>query len=234
MNPELEERLGMGVLFRDRREAGGIVAAELTRYRGTDALVLGLPRGGVVVAAEVARQLDAELDVIVARKLGSPFSAELAIGAVTADGECYVNTGVIRALGISEHYIAAVSWKERREAQRREAMFRGDWPRPSIAGRTVILVDDGLATGATMRAAVRSVRREAPARVIVAVPVGSPEACDAVQGDADEVVCPYQPDDFGAVGLWYQRFEQTGDHEVQELLAERRHAISRRRHVPTT
>ncbi|HYL55202.1 MAG TPA: phosphoribosyltransferase [Gemmatimonadales bacterium] len=220
MNPELEDMLAAGPVFRDRTDAGRVLAAELERYRGTDALVLGLPRGGVVVAAEVARQLDAELDVIVARKLGSPLSPELAIGAVTAEGGVFLNRRLIYELGISEPYVSAVIHTERSAAERREALFRGARPRPRIAGRTVILVDDGLATGATMHAAVRSVRREAPARLIVAVPVGSPEACAALRGDSDEVVCPYQPEEFGAVGLWYRRFGQTDDTEVKELLDE--------------
>jgi putative phosphoribosyl transferase len=220
VNGELQDLLATGPLFRDRPDAGRVLAAELQPYRGTDALVVGLPRGGVVVAAEVARWLEAELDVIVARKLGSPFSPELAIGAVTADGVSFLNGSLIRALGIAESYIAAVTRVERAEAERREAVFRGERPRPRITGRTVILVDDGLATGATMCAAVRSVRREAPARLIVAVPVGSREACAALRDEADEVVCPYQPEEFGAVGMWYRHFEQTDDREVKELLHE--------------
>lgn len=220
MNAEFEDVLAVGPVFRDRADAGRVLAAELERHRGTDALVLGLPRGGVVVAAEVARRLEAELDVIVTRKLGSPLSRELAIGAVSAEGGVFLNRRLIHQLGISERYVAAVTNIERSEALRREALFRGARPRPRIAGRTVILVDDGLATGATMHAAVHAVRREAPARLIVAVPVGSPEACAALRGDADEVVCPYQPEEFGAVGFWYRHFEQTDDAEVKELLDE--------------
>ena len=212
--------LAPGPLFRDRVDAGHVLAMELERYRGTDTLVLGLPRGGVVVAAEVARGLEAELDVIVARKLGAPFSPELAIGAVTADGVRFLNEALIRALGLSEPYIMAVTRKQLAEAQLRESALRGNRPRPRIAGRTVILVDDGLATGATMVAAVRTVRREAPARLIVAVPVGSPEACAALRREADEVVCPHQPEEFGGVGLWYRHFDQTEDREVRELLYE--------------
>lgn len=206
--------------FRDRRAAGDALAARLDDYRGTDALVLGLPRGGVVVAAQLARWLDAELDVLVARKLGSPVSAELAIGAVTANGGRFLNADVIQGLGVSEPYLTAVTKVQQAEARRRERLFRGDRPRPRIAGRTVILVDDGLATGATMRAAVASVRKQAPARVIVAVPVGSPQACDALRSEADEVICLQEPEDFGAVGIWYDHFEQTEDSDVKELLAE--------------
>ena len=220
MNGELENVLAPSPLFRDRVDAGQVLAGELERYRGTDALVLGLPRGGVVVAAEVARRLDAELDVIVARKLGAPVSPELAIGAVTADGVQVLNSALIRALGLTEPYITAVARRQLADAQRREIALRGNRPRPRIASRTVILVDDGLATGATMYAAVRAVRREAPARLIVAVPIGSPEACAALRREADEVVCPYQPEEFGGVGLWYRHFEQTEDREVRALLDE--------------
>lgn len=218
MNRTLEVLTEGAPLFRDRRDAGQALAVELEAYRGTDVLVLGLPRGGVVVAAEVARHLDAELDVVVARKLGSPISPELGIGAVTANGGLFLNDEVIRELGVSEPYIAAVTEVQRAEARRREALLRGDRPRPRIAGRTVILVDDGLATGATMRAAVRSVRRATPARLIVAVPVGSPEACATLRGEADEVVCLHEPEAFGAVGMWYRHFEQTDDREVTQLL----------------
>ncbi|HYL55144.1 MAG TPA: phosphoribosyltransferase family protein [Gemmatimonadales bacterium] len=207
-------------VFRDRRAAGEALAIALQRYGGSDTLVLGLPRGGVVVAAEVARRLGAELDVLVARKLGSPVSAELAIGAVTANGGRFLNDAVIDELGVSEPYIAAVTRVQRAEAQRREVLFRGDRPRPRITGRTVIVVDDGLATGATMRAAVRSARRERPGRLIVAVPVGSREACGALREEADEVVCLHEPAAFGAVGTWYRHFEQTEDSEVQRLLDE--------------
>jgi putative phosphoribosyl transferase len=206
--------------FRDRAAAGDALAVRLEQFRGTDAVVLGLPRGGVVVAARLARLLDAELDVLVARKLGSPVSAELAIGAVTAEGGRFLNADIIRELGVSEPYLIAVTKVQQAEARRREALFRGNRPAPRIAGRTVILVDDGLATGATMRAAVSAVRKQAPARVIVAVPVGSPQACGALRGEADEVVCLQEPEYFGAVGSWYDHFEQTEDDEVKELLAE--------------
>jgi predicted phosphoribosyltransferase len=207
-------------LFRDRRHAGDALAEGLERYRGCNALVLGLPRGGVVVAAQVARWLDAELDVVVARKLGSPVSPELAIGAVTANGGRFLNEDVIAALGVSEAYIEGVTAVQRAEAQRREADLRGARPAPSIAGRVVILVDDGLATGATMRAAIRSVRQHRPRRLVVAVPVGSVEACTALRDEADEVVCLSAPQDFGAVGRFYGEFWQTEDAEVRELLAE--------------
>lgn len=207
-------------LFRDRQDAGEALAKRLERHRRTHALVLGLPRGGVPVAAQVARALDADLDVVVSRKLGSPVSAELAIGAVTANGGRFLNEDVIRMLNVSDANLAAVTETQQAEARRREALFRGPRPAPVIAGRTVILVDDGLATGATMRAAVRSVRQQQPKRLVVAVPVGSPEACAALRGEADEVVCLYEPGHFGAVGYFYENFTQIQDSDVQTLLDE--------------
>jgi predicted phosphoribosyltransferase len=207
-----------GALFRDRRDAGIQLAEALSSYRGQDVLVLGIPRGGVVVAAEVARRLEAELDVIVARKLGAPISRELAIGAVTADGERYLNEDILRELHVSERYLQTVTEEEQAEARRREERFRAGRPPARIAGRTVILVDDGLATGATMRAAVRSVRRQGPARLVIAVPVGARETCEELRAEADEVVCLQQPEPFWAVGAHYQHFEPVDDNTVQELL----------------
>ncbi len=214
MKGQLEE-----TIFRDRRHAGDALGARLARYRGTGALVLGLPRGGVPVAARVAAALGAELDVVVARKLGSPISAELAIGAVTADGVRFLNDDVLRALDVSDAYVDAVTAIQQAEAHRREALFRGPRPAPRVAGRTVIVVDDGLATGATMRAAVRAVRAQEPARLVVAVPVGSREATAALRTEADEVVCLHEPEFFGAVGSYYEDFGQVEDSEVQRLMS---------------
>ncbi len=222
MKQQQEDILERAPFFRDRAHAGQALADRLGTYRGTDALVLGIPRGGVVVAAEVARRLDAELDVVVARKLGSPISAELAIGAVTANGGRFLNEEIIRELGVSDTYLKAVTAVQMGEAQQREDRFRGGRPAPRIAGRTVILVDDGLATGATMRAAVRSVRQRSPAKLVAAVPVGSREACAALRAEVDELVCPYEPEYFGAVGSFYREFEPTEDSEVQRLLEESR------------
>jgi predicted phosphoribosyltransferase len=205
--------------FSDRVDAGRQLAQRLEEYRGPNTLVLGIPRGGVPVAAEVARYLDADLDVLVARKLGAPGAPELAIGAVTANGGIFLNDDLLRELHVSATYLDAVVAAERAEAHRREERFRGTRAKAAIAGRTVILVDDGLATGATMRAAVRSVRRGDPGRLIVAVPVGAPETCAILRSEADDVVCLQQPEPFFAVGLHYRRFDQTTDDEVQQLLA---------------
>jgi predicted phosphoribosyltransferase len=206
--------------FRDRADGGRFLAKHLSAYKGKDALVLGIPRGGVPVAAEVARLLDVELDIIVARKLGAPHSPELAIGAVTANGGRYLNEDMILDLGVSPEYVESVTAEETAEAKRREERFRGDWPKASLKNRVAILVDDGLATGATMRAAVRSVRLHEPAKIVVAAPVGSVEACAALRKEADEVVCPRTPVEFMAVGLYYEDFGQTQDAEVCRILHE--------------
>jgi len=190
------------------------------RHRGPGTLVLGIPRGGVVVAAEIARQLDAELDVVVARKLGAPMSEELAIGAVSANGGRYLNEDIIRELDVSPDYLATVTEREQAEARRREARFRGGRPAPRVAGRTVIVVDDGLATGATMYAAVRSVRQQSPARLVAAVPVGSREGCAVLRNEVDELVCLLAPDFFAAVGSFYLDFRPTEDAAVERLLKE--------------
>jgi predicted phosphoribosyltransferase len=172
----------------------------------------------VPVGTEVARALDAELDVVVARKLGAPFHAELAIGAVTADGERFLNQHLIGQLRVDDAYLDRITKEQREEAQRREQLFRQDRPPADVKGRTALLVDDGLATGATMRAAARSLRKREPGRLVVAVPVGSREACWALLKDADEVVCLAQPDPFYAIGLYYEHFEQVEDAEVLRLL----------------
>jgi putative phosphoribosyl transferase len=207
-------------MFRDRRDAGRRLAAGLGRYAGRrDVLVLGLPRGGVPVAAEVAAALGAPLDVFVVRKLGVPGREELAMGAIASGGVQVLNDDVVRQLGIPERAIERATAAEQRELERRERAYRGNRPPPDPRGKVVVLVDDGLATGATMRAAVRAVRRLDPGRVVVAVPVGAATTCEEFAGVADEVVCATEPDPFLAVGHWYEDFSQTTDDEVRDLLA---------------
>ena len=205
--------------FHDRRDAGRRLAEQLAPYANrSDVLVLALPRGGVPVAAEVARALRAPLDVFVVRKLGVPGSEELAMGAVATGGVRVLNDAVIRALHISANVIDAVTAGEQEELQRRERVYRGDRPAPDVSGRTVILVDDGLATGATMQAAVAALRLQAPTRIVVAAPVGAAEPVHALRTEVDDVVCVLTPEPFYAVGAWYEDFDQTTDEEVRELL----------------
>lgn len=205
-------------LFEDRRDAGNRLAERLTSFTGQHALVLGLARGGVPVAAEFARGVQGELEVLAVRKLGAPDSPELAIGAVTANGSNFLNTEIIRELGVTQDYVERESERESAEARRLEATLRGNAPRPDAEGRTVILVDDGLATGATMRAATRSIRHERPARTVIALPVGSRQGCEEVAKDADETFCLYTPEPFWAVGLYYEDFEPVSDEWVRRLL----------------
>ena len=202
--------------FRDRADAGRQLAAAL--HVDGDVVVLGLPRGGVPVAAEVAAAQGAPLDVLVVRKLGAPGRPELAIGALAA-GVRVLNEALVARLRVPPQHLARVTADEQAELERRERAYRAGRPALDVADRTVVLVDDGLATGATVVAAVEAVRRRAPRRVVVAVPVGAPEACARVEQVADELVCPHRPREFRAVGAHYGDFGQTGDHEVQRLLA---------------
>ena len=205
--------------FRDRREAGQVLAEELASYRGMDdLLVLGLARGGVPVGWEVASHLGAPLDVFLVRKLGVPQWQELAMGAIATGGEVVVNDSLIRNLGISDEQLAAAIERETEELHRREQAYRGGRPPVDIAGKTAILVDDGIATGASMRAAVRAVRAAEPAQVVVAVPVGPPSACRELAEEADDVVCATMPPGFEAVGQVFEDFHQVTDDEVRELL----------------
>jgi putative phosphoribosyl transferase len=206
--------------FQDRLAAGRLLAEYLGAYANrSDVLVLALPRGGVPVAYEVARALKAPLDVFIVRKLGVPGHEELAMGAVATGGVRVLNEDVVRALRIPDYVIDAVTAWEREEFTRRERLYRGDRPAPAVQGRTVILVDDGLATGATMHAAIAALRRQQPARIVVAVPTGSPDTCEALRAEVDDVICAITPEPFQSVGLWYKDFSQTTDDEVRESLA---------------
>ena len=206
--------------FRNRTDAGRQLAEKLAAYANRpDVLVLALPRGGVPVAFELARAFGAPLDVFLVRKLGVPGYEELAMGAVATGGVRVLNDEIVRGLGISEHEIDAVVARELRELSRRDRLYRGDRPPSDVAGRTVILVDDGLATGATMRAAVQALRRQQPGRIVAAVPTASPDTCQVLKAEADDVICAITPEPFFAVGHWYDDFTQTTDDEVRELLA---------------
>lgn len=208
------------MLFRDRTDAGRRLAAQLRAYANwPDVLVLALPRGGVPVAYEVARALAAPLDLCLVRKLGVPGQEELALGAIATGGTRVLNEGVVRELGIPARAIDEVAEREGRELARRERAYRGGRPESVPRGRVVILVDDGLATGATMRAAVLALRRRDPARIVVAVPVAASAICAAFRAEVDEIVCAATPVPFYAVGAWYEEFGQTTDDEVRALLA---------------
>jgi putative phosphoribosyl transferase len=206
--------------FRDRRDAGRVLAHELVSYRGLEnLLVLGLARGGVPVAWEVAVSLRAPLDVFLVRKLGVPQWQELAMGALAAGGGIVINDNLVRNLGISDEQLQATIQRETEELNRRESAYRGDRPPVNMEDRAVILVDDGIATGASMLAAVRAARAANPARVVVAVPVGPPSACRELAAEADDVVCATMPPGFEAVGQVFDDFRQVTDDEVRELLA---------------
>lgn len=206
--------------FRDRIDAGRRLAEQLAPYHDRPGvLVLALPRGGVPVAFEVARALHAPLDVVLVRKLGVPGHEEMAMGAIATGGGRVLNGDVVRGLAIPEAVIDAVTEREARELARRERAYRDDRPAPAVRGRIVILVDDGLATGATMRAAAAALRPEGPAWLVVAVPVAAPETCDEFRAEVDDVVCVLTPEPFHAVGAWYEDFSEISDAEVRALLA---------------
>ena len=207
------------MLFRDRADACRVLAQRLKAYANrADVLVLALPRGGVPVAFEVAEALDAPLDIFIVRKLGVPGHEELAMGALATGGVRVVNDDVVSQLGLSDAVIDAVAAQEERELERRERAYRGARAAPDVRGRTVILVDDGLATGATMRAAAAALRKQQPARLIVAVPVAASQTCDDLRTEVDEIVCGATPEPFLGVGRWYRDFSQTTDEEVRLLL----------------
>jgi putative phosphoribosyl transferase len=210
--------------FVDRRDAGRVLALHLAKYvNRDDVIVLALPRGGVPVAYEVASALGAPMDVFLVRKLGTPGHRELAMGAIASGGVRVLNDDVVRWYGIQEAAIERVAHEEEQELQRRERAYRDDLPAPDLANRTVILIDDGLATGSTMRAAAQAVRAHHPTRVVIAVPVGAPQTCTELAAVADEVICARTPEPFSAVGQWYLNFNQTDDEEVRDLLQKSTH-----------
>jgi putative phosphoribosyl transferase len=210
-----------GMIFSDRQEAGKRLSAALEGFAGRDdVIVLGLPRGGVVVAFEVARALKAPLDVYLVRKLGVPGHEELALGAIASGGVTILNQDVLQAVQVTQSEIEMVAEREQAVLERRERLYRGHSEPLELSGKTVIVIDDGLATGATMRTAIRSIRDHTPARIIAAVPVAPAETCARLEREADGAVCLLTPEPFYAIGAWYQDFAQTSDDEVVALLEE--------------
>jgi putative phosphoribosyl transferase len=206
--------------FTDRAEAGRTLAGKLQHYAGRDdTVVLALPRGGVPVAFEIARDLAVPLEVFLVRKLGVPGQEEFAMGAIAEGGVTVLSQDLLLELGIPQRAVTEAIAREQQELERREQLYRGEWPAAAVAGKTGILVDDGLATGSTMRAAAGALRRRAAKRIVVAVPVAAPAACEQFQAEVDEVVCARTPEPFHAVGEWYEDFSQTTDEEVRQLLS---------------
>jgi len=204
--------------FEDRRDAGRQLAGKLSGFMDERPVVFALPRGGVPVGYEISRSLRAPLDVFVSRKLGAPGQPEFGIGAVAAGGVRVLNQDVLRRLGIPDDYVERITARETAEVSRRLRYFRGDRPEPEVRGRTAILVDDGLATGVTARAAVEALRRRRPRRLVLAAPVCAAQTAEQFKSRVDELVCLESPSDLGAIGFWYRNFEQTSDEEVVELL----------------
>jgi predicted phosphoribosyltransferase len=207
------------MLFQDRFDAGRLLASKLRPFANrSDTVVLALPRGGVPVGFEVAKALNVPLDVFVVRKLGVPGQEELAMGAIASGGICVLNEDLVRGLGIPNEVINAVAADEEQELERREHLYREGRPAVAVRGRTVILVDDGLATGSSMRVAVTALTRKKPAQIVVAVPVGAPETCAEIGPEVDQIICLATPEPFRSVGEWYSDFSQTSDEEVRDLL----------------
>jgi putative phosphoribosyl transferase len=207
------------MLFQDRREAGRALAAELAALKGTpDMIVLGIPRGGVVVGHEIAKELDAPLDVYITRKIGAPHNPELAIGAVASDGTLIIDQQLVRRLGVAQAYIDEESERQKLEISRRLAEYRGDQKPPRLRGKVVILVDDGVATGATTLVTIKAIKAQEPSEVILAVPVGPRDSIESLRKEVDRLVCLHAPEIFWAVGAFYNVFDQTSDEEVKALL----------------
>lgn len=204
--------------YRDRRQAGEVLAESLLRYRGKETLVLAVPRGGVPVALPVVAALGCALDLIIPRKIGAPGQPELAIGAVCEDGDVLLNRRLVQSLGVSEEYISSAAAAEVAEIRRRLESYRGSRPAAVLHSRTVIVIDDGVATGFTLQAALKSVARQNPRELVLAVPVGPPDSLALLARDADAVICPLQPEPFWSVGQFYRSFEQLGDEEVRSML----------------
>jgi putative phosphoribosyl transferase len=213
--------------FANRIDAGKRLTSELENLIGKNAIVLAIPRGGVVVGNEISKALNLPLDVIIPRKIGAPDNPELAIGAMTEDGTIILDKQLVSHLGVSQDYIRAESERQKNEIERRLRLYRGAEPYPNLRGKDVIIVDDGIATGSTMKAALASVKNRGAKKVIVAVPVGPPSTIDELKNQADEVICPYTPEYFQALGQFYVDFEQTTDEEVIQLLKQSKHRISR-------
>jgi len=209
--------------FANRVEAGKRLTSELKNLTEKNAIVLAIPRGGVVVGYEIAKALNLPLDVIIPRKIGAPDNPELAIGAMTEDGTIILDKDLVSYLGVSQDYIGAASEQQKNEIERRLKLYRGNEPYPNLRGKDVIIVDDGIATGSTMKAALASVRNKGARTVIVAVPVGPPSTIEELKKQADKVVCPYTPEYFQAIGQFYADFEQTTDEEVIQLLKKNKH-----------
>jgi len=226
IGPDMLERAGSTLAgasacvarFRDRQDAGGRLAAMLDSYVGEAPIVLALPRGGVPVGYEVARRLHAHLDVLVVRKVGVPWDRELGVGAVAEGGYVYISPETVAAVGLGKRELATVIDRERAEVQVRVRRYRGGRVRPELRGRTIILVDDGIATGGTVRAALRAIRAARPREVVLAVPVASPDVLESLSREVDRIVCPLVPADLCAIGRWYQNFRQVDDDEVARLL----------------
>ena len=208
------------MIFRDRTEAGQVLASKLTKYLNqVDTVILALPRGGVPVAYEIGKELGLPVDIFVVRKLGVPGHEELAMGAIASGGVRHINRDVVDQLRIDSETIDVASRREQKEIERREQLYRGQRSPVDVRNKTVIVVDDGLATGSTMHAAIAALRQHRPARIVVAVPAASPQACSEIADQVDEIICAATPEPFYAVGQWYREFSQTTDDEVRELLA---------------